>query len=104
MSDSPREPLPVAFAQPRESGLRPWIAGLASGIGVVLGAWLLLALFDVIHAGGAPLPILALWALIALPIALGTGIVLAGGNATWGLGWVRGLFRWLREDQDLDRK
>ena len=58
---------------------------------------------DVVHAGGAPLPILGLWALLALPFAGGAAIVLATGNATWGNGWVRGAFRKFREDPALDR-
>ena len=82
---------------------RPWIAGLASGIGVVLLAGLLLAIVDVIHAGGAPIAVAGFWALLAVPLALGSGIVLAGGNAQWGAGWLRRLFRRLREDDKLDR-
>jgi arylsulfatase A-like enzyme len=30
--------------------------------------------------------------------------VLGAGNATWGAGWVRGLFRRLRQDGELDRR
>ena len=73
-------------------GTPPYRSGLATGIGVVLLAGLVLAIVDVVHTGGAPLQVLALWALLALPPALGIGLVLAGGNATWGHGWVRRLF------------
>src|SRR5438094_3268808 len=77
--------------------------GLATGLGVVLSAGLVLGVADVVHAGGGALAVLALWSLIALPIAIGTGFVLGAGNATWGDGWVRALFRKLREDAELDR-
>ena len=81
----------------------PYRSGLTTGIGVVLVAGLVLALVDVVHTGGAPLQVLALWSLLALPPALGAGLVLAAGNATWGPGWLRGLFRKLRDNPDLDR-
>jgi arylsulfatase A-like enzyme len=81
----------------------PYRSGLATGIGVVLLAGLVLAIVDVIHTGGAPLQVLGLWSLLALPAAVGVGLVLAGGNATWGAGWIRGFFRRLRDDADLDR-
>ena len=81
----------------------PYRSGLATGLGIVLSAGLVLAVSDVVHAGGAPLQVLALWALLALPPALGAGLVLAAGNATWGVGWVRRAFRTLREDPALDR-
>ena len=79
---------------------------MATGLGVVLLAGLGLAVADVVHTGGGPgpaLPLVALWAVIALPIAIGTGLVLGAGNATWGAGWVRGVFRRLRDDAELDR-
>jgi hypothetical protein len=79
---------------------------MATGLGVVLLAGAVLGVVDVVHTGGgaAPLPpLLALWALIALPIAVGVGVVLGAGNATWGEGWVRGGFRRLRDDPALDR-
>jgi choline-sulfatase len=79
---------------------------MATGIGVVLLAGLVLAVADIAHTGGgigfAP-ALLALWAIIAVPVALGTGLVLGAGAATWGAGWVRGLFRKLREDGETDR-
>jgi arylsulfatase A-like enzyme len=81
----------------------PYRSGLATGVGVVLIAGLVLGIADVLHTGGAALPVLGLWSLVCLPIAIGTGLVLAAGNATWGAGWVRGLFRRLREDAALDR-
>jgi choline-sulfatase len=81
----------------------PYRSGLATGVGVVLLSGLILAVVDVVHAGGAPLQILGLWALLAAPVAIGTGLVLAAGNATWGNGWIRALFRRLREDAALDR-
>jgi choline-sulfatase len=86
-----------------EGATPPYRSGLATGIGVVLCAGLALALVDVAHTRGAPLQVLGLWALLALPPALATGLVLGAGNATWGPGWVRGLFRRLRDDAALDR-
>ena len=76
---------------------------MATGLGVVLAAGLVLAVVDVGHAGGGLLPLLGLWALYALPVAIGVGLVLGAGNAQWGEGWVRGLFRRLREDPALDK-
>src|SRR4051812_21384401 len=80
----------------------PYRSGFASGIGVVLAAALIVAVVDVVHAGGGALPLLGLWSLFALPLALGVGLVLGAGNATWGNGWARGLLRRLREDPKLD--
>jgi arylsulfatase A-like enzyme len=79
---------------------------MATGLGVVLLAGLVLGAADVVHTGEGPgvlPPLLALWSVIALPMALGVGLVLGAGNATWGAGWVRGGFRKLREDAELDR-
>ncbi len=84
-------------------GSAPYRSGLATGVGVVLPAGLVLAIADRMHAGGGGLAIFGLWALLALPLAIGSGLVLAGGNATWGAGWVRGVFRKLRHDATLDR-
>jgi arylsulfatase A-like enzyme len=84
----------------------PYRSGLSAGLGVVLAAGLLLGLVDVVHARGgfaAAPAILALWSLIALPIALGAGLVLAAGNATWGVGWLLRGVRALREQPGLDR-
>ena len=81
----------------------PYRSGLAAGLGPVLVAGLVLAIADTLHAGGGALPLLGLWAMLALPLAIGAGLVLAAGNATWGTGWVRGTFRRLRDDGDLDR-
>jgi choline-sulfatase len=81
----------------------PYRSGIASGLGVVLLAGLVLAIVDVVHTGGAPLQVLALWSLLTLPPAIGVGLVLAAGNATWGPGWVRRLFARLRDDAELDR-
>jgi arylsulfatase A-like enzyme len=81
-------------------------SGMAAGLGVVLLAGLVLAVADILHTGGGtgPMPpILALWALLALPVAIGIGLVLGAGNATWGGGWVIGGFRRLRNDRELDR-
>ena len=72
----------------------------------MLLAGLVLGLADVVHTGGglSPAPaLLGLWALLALPIAIGTGLVLGAGNRTWGAGWLRGVFRKLRDDAELDR-
>lgn len=79
---------------------------MATGLGVVLLAGLVLAIGDVIHMGGggaAIAALLALWSVITAPIAVATGLVLGAGNATWGTGWVRGVFRRLRADGELDR-
>jgi arylsulfatase A-like enzyme len=81
----------------------PYRSGLAAGLGVVLVAGLVLAIADVAHTGGAPLQVLALWSLLTLPPAIGAGLVLAAGNATWGAGWVRRLFARLRDDAAFDR-
>lgn len=81
----------------------PYRSGLATGAGVVLLAGLVLGIADVVHTGGAVLPVLGLWAIVALPMAIGAGLVLGAGNATWGTGWVRGLFRRLRADEALDK-
>jgi arylsulfatase A-like enzyme len=78
---------------------------MATGLGVVLLAGAVLGVADVVHTGGggpAP-PLLALWALIALPVAVAVGVVLGAGNASWGAGWVRGGFRRLRDEPVLDR-
>jgi len=84
----------------------PYRSGFATGVGLVLCAGLIVALADVVHTGGgagfAP-ALLGLWALIVLPIAVLTGLVLGAGNATWGVGWIRGLARKLADDPDLDR-
>jgi arylsulfatase A-like enzyme len=84
----------------------PYRSGLATGLGVVLLAGAVLGVVDVVHTGGEghpAAPLLALWALIALPSAIGLGIVLGAGNATWGDRWVRRAFRRLRRDAELDR-
>src|SRR5260221_3563853 len=82
----------------------PYRSGMASGIGVVLLAALVLAMVDVAHTGGGTLGVLAVWAVIALPFALGLGAVLAAGKSMWGVGWGRGLFRNLRDNDELDRQ
>jgi choline-sulfatase len=76
---------------------------MATGLGVVLAAGLVLAIVDIAHAGGGFVPLLGLWALYSLPVAIGVGLVLGAGNAQWGDGWVRGLFRRLRDDAELDK-
>ncbi len=81
----------------------PYRSGLATGVGVVLLAGLVLGVIDVAHTKGAAMQVLGLWSLLTLPAALGTGLVLAAGNATWGSGWVRRLFRQLREKPELDK-
>ena len=81
----------------------PYRSGMATGVGVVLLAGLVLAIADVVHTGGAPLQVLALWSLLVLPVAIGAGVVLAAGNATWGTGWVRRFFMRLHDEPDLDR-
>src|SRR6476660_1393617 len=81
----------------------PYRSGLATGAGVVLLAGLVLATADIVHTGGAPHQVLALWCLLTLPVAIGAGLVVAAGNATWGSGWIRGLFRKFRDDEDLDK-
>ena len=88
---------------PHRSFGATWGAGLAAGAGTVLAAALVVAIADLVHAGGGGLALIGVWALIALPLALVIGAVLGAGNATWGPGWVRGLVRRLREDPALDR-
>ncbi|MCW5806904.1 MAG: sulfatase-like hydrolase/transferase [Deltaproteobacteria bacterium] len=78
---------------------------MTAGLGPVLLAALAMAIADIVHIGGgvAFIPAdLALWALVALPLGLGVGLILGAGNATWGEGWLLGLFRRLRRDRDLD--
>lgn len=77
-------------------------SGLATGIGLFLTSATILAIVDLVHARGGAIALLGLWALLALPMAIGTGLVLGAGNATWGAGWVRGLFMRLRDDRELD--
>jgi choline-sulfatase len=90
-------------------------AGMATALGVVLLAGLVIAVADIwhtrgpLHDGGpsaglgrAPV-LLAMWSLVALPLALAVGLVLGAGNATWGDHWIRGALRRLRADPDLDR-
>jgi len=86
------------------SSQAPYRNGMATGVGVVLAAALVVAIADVVHTGGAVLAVMGLWALIALPVAIGVGVVLGAGNATWGDGWVRSAFRSLREDDALDKR
>jgi len=89
-----------------ESPSSPYRSGFATGAGILLLSGLILGIADVVHTGGgvgfAP-ALLGMWALITVPLALATGIVLGAGNATWGAGWVRGLFRKLCDDAELDR-
>lgn len=81
---------------------RPYASGMATGVGLVLAAGLVVAIADVVHTGSLVPALLGLWAIVVLPMAIGLGAVLAAGNATWGVGWVRALLRKLREDRDLD--
>ncbi|MDQ3369461.1 MAG: sulfatase-like hydrolase/transferase [Myxococcota bacterium] len=76
---------------------------MATGLGVVLLAGLVLALVDLAHTGGGALALLGLWALIALPVAIAVGIVLGAGNAQWGSGWIRGMFGRLRREPERDQ-
>ncbi len=80
----------------------PYRAGMASGLGIALAAGLVVALADVVHTGTFVPSLLGLWAVVVLPMAVGLGLVLAAGNATWGIGWVRALLHRLREDRALD--
>src|SRR5687767_6616239 len=76
---------------------QPYRSGLATGLGVVL------AIADVTHTGSGALSVLGLWAVIALPIAIATGLVLGAGNAQWGDRWIRRFFAKLSDDTELDR-
>lgn len=80
----------------------PYRTGLASGVGLALVAGLIVAIADAVHTGSFAPSLFALWAVIVLPIAIGLGIVLAAGNATWGVGFVGALLRKLRDDKPLD--
>ncbi len=82
----------------------PYRSGMAAGLGVTLAAALVLALVDVLHTDGATLAVLGTWAVIALPMGLGIGAVLAAGNAMWGMGWVFGFFKRLSRDRELDHE
>lgn len=96
---------PVPASQARRTA-PPYRSGLATGLGVVLSAGLVLGLTDVIHTGGgvgfAP-ALLALWALLTVPYALFVGAVLGAGNAQWGTGFIRRFFTRLADDPELDR-
>jgi len=84
----------------------PYRSGMATGLGIVLLAGAVLAGADIVHTGGGtgPVPpLLALWAVLSLPLAIAVGLVLGAGSATWGDGWVRAGFRRLRADAELDR-
>ena len=61
-------------------------SGLSTGIGLFLISGAILGLVDVAHAHGGAIALLGLWALLSLPMAIGTGLVLGAGNATWGPG------------------
>ena len=90
-----------------EASPPPYRSGMAAGLGVVLLAGVVLAVVDLVHTGGdlGRVPVqLALWALIALPLAVYAGLVLGAGNAIWGPRWVRGFARRLRDDAELDRR
>lgn len=82
----------------------PYRSGMASGLGVVLAAGLIMGIADVVKTGGGALAVLGLWALVAIPLAIGVGIVLAAGNATWGTGWVQRGLAALRDDDQLDKQ
>ena len=84
-------------------GPPPYRSGMAAGLGVVLLAGAIVTIVDRVHAGGGGIALFGLWAVVVAPIAIGTGLVLGAGNAMWGAGWLRGGFRRLREDADLDR-
>ena len=77
---------------------------MATGLGVMLLAGFALAIGDAIHTGDGALAVFGLWAIVALASGLGMGIVLAGGNGLWGVGWVRRLFRKLHDEPDFDRQ
>ncbi len=98
--------VPEVRALPPADAAPPYRSGMATGLGIVLLAALVLGVVDVLHSGGGvglASALLGLWALIAVPLALGVAVVLASGNATWGTGWVRRMFRALRERPELDR-
>src|SRR5258706_16159376 len=78
-------------------------SGMAAGVGVMLSAGLVVATVDLLHAGGGGLALFGLWSLVALPLAIGSGLVLGAGNATWGDGWVRSALRRLRDGGGPDR-
>lgn len=79
---------------------------MATGLGVVLLAGLILGVVDIAHTGGgvgfAP-ALLGLWALLTLPFALFIGLVLGAGNAQWGDGWIRRVFANLSDEPEVDR-
>lgn len=86
-----------------EASPRPYRSGLAAGVGAVLSAGVILAVIDCIHARGGGLALVGLWALLALPLGVGVGLVVGAGNATWGPAWIRRGYRRLCSDSELDR-
>src|SRR5437588_11197661 len=77
-------------------------SGMATGVGVLLAAGLIVALGDLAQGHGGGLALLGVWSIVVLPLAIGAGLVLGAGNATWGAGWLRGMLRRLREDRERD--
>jgi hypothetical protein len=69
----------------------------------VLAAGLLLALVDAARTGGGASTHAARPVVDRAAVALASGRA-GAGNATWGTGWIRSLFRRLRDDGELDRR
>ena len=72
---------------PTRDAPHPIAPGMATGLGVVLARRAgrsRSSTSPTPAAASASPPLLALWSLLALPIALGVGLVLGAGNATWG--------------------
>jgi hypothetical protein len=85
--------------------MSPYGSGLRGAAAAVLPATALLSAIDIVHArcdviAGATL--LALWLVLALPIALFAGVVCGAGNASWGAGWMQRFTRNIAEDHKTD--
>ena len=82
----------------------PYRSGMATGVGVVLARRARARASPTSCTPAArALPVLGLWSLLTLPVAIGTGLVLGAGNATWGTGWVRGCSGGCARIAELDR-
>lgn len=78
--------------------------GLAAGVSSGLGAGLLLGIADVALAGGAAAiaQIVGLWLAYGLVIGVPFGLILGGGSATFGQGFVRRGLRRLADQRETD--
>ena len=105
MSSSGRDQRPSTG----HADVHPYLHGLVRCLGATLFAGLLLGLLDVAmtfgHARGAGFiaPLLALWAVPALLIGIGLGIVGGALDATWGVNALGRARQHLRDNAGFDR-